>query len=180
MVTVMMLVTVTVMSHRVDSPHGLLVDALSIPRPTEQVGDLFALAPGLHKHGGARQSIHCFGKNQQPTLHLPAIFVCFFWHFCDWIFLFLNIFYIEIFLFWYFCTPDPHKCKRQMGFYFPKLAILGRFSENKNKFENWFEHPGGVLIFKCVSNRVCEISVFTSIIRDRSIIFDSPREVGAE
>ena len=56
-------------------------------------------------------------------------------------------------------TPGYFKCKRQIGFYFPKTDDFRAVSENKNRFENGFEHPGGVLIFKCVSNRECEISV---------------------
>ena len=56
-------------------------------------------------------------------------------------------------------TPGYFKCKRQIGFYFPKTGDFRAVSENKTRFENGFEHPGGVVIFKCVSNRVCEISV---------------------
>ena len=58
-------------------------------------------------------------------------------------------------------TPGYFKCKRQIGFYFPKTGDFRAVSENKNRFENGFEHPGGVLIFKCVSNRECEISVLS-------------------
>ena len=55
-------------------------------------------------------------------------------------------------------TPGYFKCKRQIGFYFPKTDDFRAVSENKNRFENRYEHPGGVLPFKCVSTRVCETS----------------------
>ena len=47
--------------------------------------------------------------------------------------------------------PGYFKCKRQIGFYFPKTDDFRSVSENKNRFENRFEHPGCVLIFKCVN-----------------------------
>ena len=60
-----------------------------------------------------------------------------------------------IYLAW---TGKDNVGRTEINLLFTGLSILGTDFKNKNRFENRFEHPGGVLIFKFK----CEISVLRS------------------